>query len=263
MTVDNGQQLRLGGLPIAEVLVRDRQVLERALLEAIRSQIPEYQLLPAEALTGDVAGAIGTTLRLFVSTLRTNQPPSEDELAVLRESAARRAEEGIPVAAVLGAYHLGFELVWEHIAGQAADGEVAELMAASRLILHFLRLVAAAVSTGYLEERQVMFDDEHAARHAMLSALLEGEPPDEAAQRAGLRLPPAYQVLGVAVGPHPDELATGVNARVAARRKVRRLRVELDRRTGEPVLVALVQSGGVVLLPMPVPVEALGAKPFS
>lgn len=52
------------------------------------------------------------------------------------------------------------------------------------------------------------------------------------------------------IGPHPDECRTGVNATVAARRKLRRLRGELERGVGGPVLSALHPDGGTALIPL-------------
>lgn len=251
------EELRLGGVPIDVLLDRDRPDMIRRLLDTVRAEIPEYRLLPPEAMTSDVTKAIENALRLFVETLRSRTFPGDDALSVLRESAARRAEEGIPVASVLAAYHLGVEVVWDHVTRDIGPADLADLMAVNRLVLGYLRLVSAAVSAGYVEERQIMLGDEHASRHAVLSALLAGEAVEEVAGRAGFRLPPAYQVLSAAIGPHPDELAAGVDAGVAARRKLRRLRAELARRVHEPVLVALSEVGGIALLPVAVEVEAL------
>lgn len=251
------EPLRLGGVPIDVLLARDRPGLVRTLLDAVRAEIPEYDLLPAEAMTSDVTSAIENALRLFIDTLRTAHFPDDDQLAVLRESAARRAEEGIPVASVLAAYHLGVEVTWDHITRDVQPEDLADLMTVNRHMLRYLRLVNSAVSAGYVEERQIMLGDEHASRHAMLSALLDGGPVEDAASRAGFRLPPAYQVLCLAIGPHPDELADGVDSGVAARRKLRRLRAELDRRAHEPVLVALTEAGGIALLPVAVEVDEL------
>lgn len=56
-------------------------------------------------------------------------------------------------------------------------------------------------------------------------------------------------MLAIATAPHPDENAPGVNPAVAAQRKLRRLRGELERTLGEPVLTALTSAGGTTLIP--------------
>lgn len=60
-------------------------------------------------------------------------------------------------------------------------------------------------------------------------------------------------MLSLTIGPHRDELLSAVEPLVAARRKVRRLAAELNRRTGAGVLAALSPQGGTVLLPSDVP----------
>lgn len=94
-----------------------------------------------------------------------------------------------------------------------------------------------------------MFGEEHATRQALLSALLGGEQATEAAARAGIRLAPAYAVLGMEIGRHADECRRTVNPTVAARRKLRRLRGELERNIADPVLSALHPGGGIALVP--------------
>src|SRR3954447_25842226 len=84
------EPLRLGGVPIDALLARDRPGLAGTLLDAVRAETPEYALLPAEAMTSDVTSAIENALRLFIDTLRTARFPDDEQLAVLRESAARR-----------------------------------------------------------------------------------------------------------------------------------------------------------------------------
>lgn len=233
------------GDELSELLLRDRQALVREVLAAVQAQLPEYRELPAEALRGDISTVIETTLLQFVEILRTGELPDAAALSALRESAARRAEEGVSVEAVLAAYHLGIEVVWDRFADRPAE----ELIRSNRFLLRFLRLVTAAVTAGYLEERQIMFGDEHAARQAVLAALLDGAPAGDVAARGGFRLPVAYEVLAVAIDRHPDEETPGIDARVAARRKVRRVRAELDRRSREPVLAALSDEGGLALVP--------------
>ncbi|MFD0528109.1 hypothetical protein ACFQ1I_14945 [Kitasatospora arboriphila] len=95
-----------------------------------------------------------------------------------------------------------------------------------------------------------MVDERHAARNALLGALLDGTPADEAAARAGLRLAPGYAVLVLSVDDHPDEHAEDVDRTVAGRRKLRRLRAELDHRTRHSALSVLAADGGLVLVPL-------------
>jgi sugar diacid utilization regulator len=102
-----------------------------------------------------------------------------------------------------------------------------------------------------------MINQEHSARHALLSALLDGSPPEPAASRAGVALPARYVVLRLSLGPQPDETAPGPGAAIAARRKLRRLQGVLDHAARAAVLSMLDPAGGVVLVPLTDPVSAV------
>ncbi|MFC6087742.1 PucR family transcriptional regulator [Saccharothrix lopnurensis] len=217
------------------------------MLVELVTRIPDYDRLPREELTGDIARVVERALRSFTTFLRSGTAPGRAELAFLRESAARRAEEGVPAEVVLTAYHVGVQVVWDSLAPDVRPGDIGAVMAVNSLALRYLGLVTPAVAAGYVDERQAIAEDERSAQHTVLSALLSGEGVDAAVAQSGTPLPPCYLVLALGVGPHRDEAVEGVDAVVAGRRKLRRLRARLDRRG--PVLSALTPEGGTALLP--------------
>ncbi|WP_434450816.1 PucR family transcriptional regulator [Lentzea sp. E54] len=228
----------IGGRPLASRLVDELPSFVRRVLAEITERVPEYQQLPGEELAGDISRVIEQTLRSFADVLHTGTLPTGEELRFLRESAARRAEEGVPINVVLTAYHVGIQVVWEALVPEARPEEVGQVLELNALAMRYLQVVTPAVSAGYLDERQTMFDDERSARHTLLTSLLDGT------QEAG-----PFVVLALHVPPHPDELTPGVDASVAGRRKLRRLRTELERHSREPVLSSLTSEGGIALLP--------------
>ncbi|MEV6241576.1 helix-turn-helix domain-containing protein [Lentzea sp. NPDC051838] len=229
----------IGGRPLAERLVAEMPDFVRRVLHELIERVPAYGQLPAEELSGDISRVIEGTLRAFAEVLRTRELPSPDELRFLRESAARRAEEGVPIDVVLTAYHVGIQVVWDVLVPEARPEEVGEVLALNALAMRYLQVVTPVVSAGYLDERQTMFDDERSARQTLLTGLLAGT----------VEGPGPYVVLALHVPPHPDELLPGVDASVAGRRKLRRLRTELERHSREPVLSSLGVDGGLALLP--------------
>ncbi|MEU8418383.1 helix-turn-helix domain-containing protein [Amycolatopsis japonica] len=263
MTGDKDPGFRIGGRPLAERLTEVLPSLAKTVLSEIVLRIPEYGLLPAEELSGDITHVIEQNLRSFIDTLRTGATPAQRELDFLRESAARRAEEGIPIDVVLTAYHIGIQVVWASLTPDARPDEVADVLAVNTLTLRYLEVVTPAVGAGYLDERRTMFDDERSARHTVLSALLDGEPAEVAAGQAGLRLPPCYIVLAASVGAHPDEEVDGVDPLVAGRRKLRRLRVELERQIRGTVLTSLTPDGGLALLPHETAADELSTRDWA
>lgn len=250
---DGPPPLVIGGRPLHQRLARVVPELARAVVDHLVERSPVYRYLPTEELTGDIVRAVERSIRMFVKVLRTRDLLSTTELATVRESAARRAEEGIPLDSVLTAYHLGAQVCADELATEAVPDDMADVVQIHRLALRYLQQITSAVASGYLDERQTMFGEEHAARHSLLTALLDGTPAEKAAARAGIRLPACYLVVSLAVGAHPDESRHGVDANIAARRKLRRLRVELEHQAREPVLSMLSTNGGIALIPCATP----------
>ncbi|MEV0379305.1 helix-turn-helix domain-containing protein [Nonomuraea sp. NPDC050643] len=236
--------LTLAGRPVHEVLERQVPKLARRLVRGFAEQIPLYRRLPREELDGDITAITEHNLRLIARVFRDRRPPVRADLAPLRESAARRAQEGVPLEALLAAYHLGARMVGERLFADAEPGDLDDVLEANRIILLYMESATAAVCTAYLEERESLLSQEQHAMHATVAALLGGD----RAALAGVRPAPRYLVLAVAAGRHPDE--DGPGGAIAGRRKLRRIRTALQRHAAEPVLPALDTSGGLVLVPL-------------
>jgi len=224
--------------------------LAHAMIEAFVKEIPLYALLPAEQLHGEILAITTANLRQFFSSLRDGRDLTSEELGDVRTSAAHRAEERVPLDAVLVAYHVGGRIGWQALVDEATPEEYDALIAAGARVLHYVQQVTAAVASAYLEEQQTIYGEERDARRALASALLTGEPPDALAARLGAHLAAAYLVVALSLGTHPDEAQKGVGGAIAARRKVRRVQAALDEIAGEPVLSLLEPSGGSALLPL-------------
>lgn len=221
-------------------------VLARRMIATFLVEIPLYGLLPREQLEGEVLAICEDNLRTFFATLIEDRPPTEDDLAEPRASAARRAQEKVPLAAVLTAYHVGGRIGWAELVAEARPEETAQLLAAADGVQRYVQAVTAEVATAYLQEQQAISGEEGDALRALVAALLAGEPAEALAERVGRRLPSRWTVLALDLGVHADEARAGP---VAARRKVRRVQERLDAHVGEPVLGRLHGSGGIVLLP--------------
>ena len=209
-------------------------------------EVPFYAQLPREQLDGEILAICQDNLRAFFATLVEGRMPTEQELAEPRASAARRAQERVPLAAVLTAYHVGGRLGWAELVAQAREDETPQLLAAADRVHRYVQAVTAVVATSYLQEQQAISGEERDASRALVAALLSGEPAEALAERVGHRLATSWVVIALDVAEHPDEANAGA---VAARRKVRRVQARLDAHAGEPVLARLDASGGVVLLP--------------
>ncbi|MER5863433.1 helix-turn-helix domain-containing protein [Kitasatospora sp. NPDC002040] len=252
-TVERPSTPRLGGVPVHEHLKAAAVALAPAVMARLVERLPAYGALPSEQLRGEITREVDRGIRAFTEVLRSGELPGADELARISESSARRADEGVPLEAVVGAYHFGAQECAARVLVAAEPGDLPDVLLVQQRLLDYLRLVSCAVAAGYVQERQAALGDEQVARQSLLSRLLAGGDPQTAADRAGLQLPPCYLVLGITMGPHPDELLLGVNHAVAARRKLRRLRNELQRQTTGVPLSVLSGNGGLVLIPSDTP----------
>ncbi|MEV7601926.1 helix-turn-helix domain-containing protein [Kitasatospora sp. NPDC089797] len=241
----------IGGLSADQRLLGGARELAAGVVAALLERVPVYRRLPREQLAGEITRDAERRIRALAHTVRTGLPAPAEEFTAVRESAARRAEEGLPLDAVLLAHHLGLEVCWEFLTRDAHAGDAADLLLLNRLLLDQLRRASTAAGSGYLDGRRAAVDRSSTARQSLLTALLAGTPAEEAAARAGTGLPAGYAVLCLSLADHPDEHSPGVDPGIAARRKLRRFGAELDHRTRQSALTALTPSGGLVLVPLP------------
>jgi hypothetical protein len=235
--------------PLYQRVERSVPRLARRMLDTFVEEIPLYSLLPREQLDGEILAITEANLRLFFGMLRTGEPMPAAELAEVRLSAARRAEERVPLDAVLTAYHVGARIGWQALVEGQQPGDTDALVAAGVRVLAYTQQVTAEVAAAYLEEQQTIYGEERDAARALASALLAGEPADALATRLGVAIAPAYVVVVLRMSPHPDEADRGVGGAVAARRKVRRTLAALDEWAGPGVVSLVEPMGGAALIP--------------
>ncbi|MFJ9082216.1 PucR family transcriptional regulator [Streptomyces sp. NPDC102384] len=245
----NPDGITVGGEDLQHYLLSSLHRLQGEVVERLRVRLPVYGKLPAEQLTGDVTRMVRRGINGFAQALTDGRMPGPEQLAELSGSAARRAEEGLPAEAVVAAYFLGARLCVDEVATRARGEDLAALTTLHRLILEYLQLVTTAVTAGYLQEMRSTAGERHSAQQLLLNALLEGRADTATTGGAGLTLPPGYLVLSLSLAPHPDERAPDVDPAVAAQRKLRRVRTELDLHTRGAALTSLTTDGGIALLP--------------
>lgn len=220
------------------------------MLAAFVAEIPFYRRLPDEQLQVDVAQVCRDNLSAFFRCCREQRLPASGELAAAREGAARRAEEGVPLDALLMAYTIGNRVSWRMLAEQVPAGREAEVITFTPYVQRYLQAMLQAVTETYVEERRLIEHDEGSASHDLVQRLLQGEPAQALAERLGVLLADAYLVVAVHLADHDDERAEHVETDVAARRKARRVQSAVSRMPGNAASLSLVgPSGGIVLLP--------------
>lgn len=226
--------------------------LADAMVAAFVEAIPAYATLPEEQLQGEIRAICIANLRLLLTCLREQRTPDIAELAEPRASAARRAEERVPLPDILSAYLTGARLTWRAMVALAAPEDAddqATLHAQVGLILGYLQAVIAEVSQAYVEEQATITTEERDARRALAEALLtNGTAPPTLSRRAGVHATEPCRAVAIRLGPTGDEGQGSVSAAVAGRRKVRRVVQALEDVVGGPVLALLDPDGGAVVL---------------
>jgi len=253
MTVDISAPLRRPDPPAATALA-DRvashsEVLAGRMVAELSRRIELYAHLPKEQLDGDILSVCRHNIHVFLRILRTGSEPAPAELEVIRTSAASRADEGMPLDALLRAYYVGFSLVWEHFRREAVGEEREELLSIATAAMAYIEEVTSQVTRAYFDEYAIIASTRRDVRRSLVEALLSGQPAEDLAAQAGVRLHAGYAVVALAFGPSADEGCPEVEKRVAARRKVRRVIAHLESEAGSDCLTVLDGSGGAVLLP--------------
>lgn len=233
---------------LARLLRRSRRGFVDAGTAALTAEIETYAVVPAELLYGDVADTIRRNIELFVTTVTTGELPSNEDLNEIRVSAARRAEEGLPLGVILHAYHLVTRQIVQRLVDTTGEASISLDAALVARIVDFLGHVTAAAATGYLEEFQLIETGSQTAADRMLESLLTGAPRPSL---EGYPLADEYAVLAVAIDRGADELDVGVDTGMASRRKLRRFRSALQEACdGLQPMASLTPEGGLALVPV-------------
>ncbi|MDT0277492.1 PucR family transcriptional regulator [Blastococcus goldschmidtiae] len=214
--------------------------LARRVVERIRSEVPGFDRLPSDVQDVEVAATARAAIRAFLLHAQGLPGGSAD---LSRQRAVQRAEEGVPLAALVQTYSVGAEVVVDALAEAALPGEEAALLRLTRQQMRGMGAAVAQVTEAYVAGA----GDQHVAVRELTWALLRGERPADVAARYGLALEPGYLVLRVRTAHGGDPAA----ARAALRFVLARTAPCADGRA----LSLRDDLGGFVLLPASCPVE--------
>ncbi|MEV6276607.1 helix-turn-helix domain-containing protein [Nocardia sp. NPDC051832] len=239
--------LTFSGQPVTSPL-KDVRTLSRKMVGHFIENVAPCRTLPGEALNGDVTAITRTCLELALKMLNggLDGPESTHKLQAAAEAWAR---EGIPIDTIQHAVHEGFKLGFDLVLADATAADFESLKAGSRRILEILDTITTTVSRAYVRELRAVVSDHHTAAHTLTSALLGGNSTSTMARECGIEIADAYWVLALAIPAHPDESNIRLDAKVVARRKLRRTQAELAKKCAGKALSLLSVDGGTILLP--------------
>jgi DNA-binding PucR family transcriptional regulator len=160
---------------ILDDLERRTDALAELMLRRYVETIPGYRAMGDETLR-QVREVNRMNLAGFIRALRGRRGPTTEELDFIRESASRRAREGIPLSALLAAYRTGAQLAWDELRGMIGDDHD-RLRAGLDLATAVMRWVdeaSGAAAQAYLAEYERLTSDREAARRDFLEGALTG-----------------------------------------------------------------------------------------
>lgn len=164
---------------LADSLLGQASQLTDRLVERLVSESETYRHLPPETLA-EVRKSCEDNV---VSLLRdlAGRRPSRTEAA--RETARRRAEQGVPLAALLGAYRMGMRVLWEALNDEMANarpaGSAQTLVGLATTMWDLFDAYSGTAATAYDEALVDLARQDERHRTLLLDDLLEGRDPGE------------------------------------------------------------------------------------
>jgi hypothetical protein len=178
--------------------------LTHEIVAKIRAELPHYADVPLI----EHGEMVQEQLRGLISGLAQTRMPSNAETEHGRLLGRRRAQEGIPVESVLGAYHIGYRQIWDALQAHAHDrdpGQAMHLLALVNVVWAWLRAMTGAAADGHGEAIRSHEQSRIALGHQLLEALYGG--------RAGAE---QSRMLAAALAFEPDGHFQVVSAPAAA-----------------------------------------------
>lgn len=145
-----------------------------SIVSHIREEFTEYTAVPVDEHEVHVRREVMSLLAGLADRL----PPTPSQIAQARALGRRRASQGVPVEAMIGAYHIGYGEMWNALLARAesyGDGVAERLVRLVNVAWTWTRTISAAAADAHGEETR----SQHAVRvsltHRFLDALRGGE----------------------------------------------------------------------------------------
>ncbi|MEV4644348.1 helix-turn-helix domain-containing protein [Saccharopolyspora sp. NPDC049357] len=220
------------------------------LVESYTTDILDYRGLDRNTLYGDVLPTAQRNVEELLTALREERAFTEATLDGLRRSAVRRVHQGVSLEALLHAYRVWGQVVWQEVLAvtdtNVAEGRECALEIAGR-VMSYVDTVSVAVAQSYLDEVTGVLGDREAMRRDLLEALISGSPLNERMRQrlrtSALDVDGQYAVvLARSLQPLGDDRQSLRNARVGARRHLRP--------SSSPILVGIREDEVVTIYPV-------------
>lgn len=238
---------------VVRLIDRSRDEVMDRMQELILVEVPVYATLPEEQMAGEIREITDIGLAVFLQSIADPEVDLRKLLAPLAPSAAKRAEEGLPMADVLSAYYVGARAALNFLAERAGPVILPAVLHITDQVINLLQTATEIVAEGYAHERELTLGEQLTARLRLGTALVEGHAPDqvrEAANLADMALPVQYAVVAVAMDGAASGAGRTPDPRVQATRRLRKVRSALVSTISSELLWVPTHRAALVLIPL-------------
>ncbi|MFD3507985.1 PucR family transcriptional regulator [Nocardia sp. NPDC058666] len=238
--------LTVSGKPMSLPL-KDVRALSRQMVGHFVATVAPCGTLPGDAISGDVTTITRICLEFAVGMLDGRDIPSKQQR--LQDAASAWAREGVPIDTIHHSIAEGFKMGLDLVVSSASGQDFDSLVGGVKVVMELLDTITAQISLAYVRELRGVVSEHHTAVHTLTSALLGGHSTSTMARECGITIAETYTVLALSIPQHREEANPALDAKVVARRKLRRVQAELAKRCGDSALSLLSVDGGTVLIP--------------
>ena len=126
----------------------------------------------------DLEASVRRNLEVALVGLAERRPPTAAELDVRREAGVRRAHQGMPIDALIAAYHVGYREMWHTLVARVPPDEpetATQLLTAATTVWRWTHAVTDAIATTYAATIRTLEAREVGARQRFVELLAAGD----------------------------------------------------------------------------------------
>jgi hypothetical protein len=181
-----------GWQPVADVARRvsaDLPALTARVTSCVQKEIAAYRA--GRVPLADLEGSVRANLRAIIVGLAEHRAPTRQELTVRRELGTRRALQGLPIDALIQAYHVGYRELWLALVGEVPDGDqqtATQLLTAATTVWQWVHEVTEAIAAAHAATVRTLEARAVGARQRFVELLAGGDLDGSEADRIGRSL---------------------------------------------------------------------------
>lgn len=170
----------LGWEPIGRICRHVSEDVDRLtdhIVNCIEDEIPAYRGA-AGVPRPDLSASVRRNMEMMFFGLAERRGPLPEELEVRRELGHRRASQGLPIDALLQAYHVGYRELWLELVEQAgSEGAAAQalLLTAATTFWGWIQEITNAVAEAYDETSRAREAHANGVRQRFIELLVSGD----------------------------------------------------------------------------------------